>query len=85
MVFLKPTESSQEIVALECIFYMSDCSYYNLVEKPFDMNSMGTENYELADFDGRIEQMTFDKKPLNLKVDRTKSYTKQINSQLMKT
>jgi hypothetical protein len=71
MVFLKPHEHKQYIVALECIFYMTDCHYYYLIEKPYDVNMMGTENYELADFEGRIESMTFDKKPLNLKIDRT--------------
>ena len=59
------------MVALECIFYMRDCHYYNLVKKPFENNRMGTENYELSDFDNKIDSMTFDQKPLNLKVDRS--------------
>ena len=64
---------------------MSDCQYYNLVKKPFENNRMGTENYELSDFDNKIESMTFDQKPLNLKVDRSQSYTRMYKDNLMST
>jgi hypothetical protein len=72
-------------MALECIFYMSDCRYLDLQRKHDDVNSMGTENYESADFEKRTRHMTFDKKPVNLIVDRERSYTSRHKDSLLAT
>jgi hypothetical protein len=73
------TQTEQIILALECIFYMSDCYYMNLEEQKFkdggistisNVNRMGTENYKLADFENNTDQSPFNMAAVNLKVNR---------------
>lgn len=75
----------QEIVALQCVFYMTDCHYYGMREKLLEVNRMGTENYDSADFNHIQQKLAFDRKPRNLMIDREMSYTKSIKKQLMYT
>ena len=46
---------------------------------------MGTENYKDSDFDHLSDDMTFDKYPINLKINKTRSYTCKIKNRVMKT
>ena len=46
---------------------------------------MGTENYKASDFDKLTDDMTFDKHPINLKINKKQSYTCHIKNKLMKT
>ena len=88
-MFLKPRVLNgsryYEVVALECIFYQTDCFYYKLKRNPDPVNRMGTENYKLADFDDKLRDFTFDEEPINLQSERSMSYTKCIDHHLMKT
>jgi hypothetical protein len=83
VMFLKPKMINgsryYEVVALEAIFYQTDCFYYKLLKNKSTVNRMGTENYKLADFDNKIQDFTFDQEPLNLRSDKKESYTKIID------
>lgn len=46
---------------------------------------MGTENYDIADFDNFQQKLAFDGAPKNLMIDRKTSYTKGIKDVLMYT
>lgn len=51
---------------------MKDCYYYNLVEnEKGPVNRMGTENYDLSDWDNFNKKLPFDCEPLkNLVIDK---------------
>jgi len=66
-----PSHVTGEIIALEVVFYQLDCSYIPLIQNPNPVNRMGTENYNLADYNNSTEKMTFENKPVNLMVDRS--------------
>jgi len=93
-MFLKPKHGFNEhqknelfeAISLEAVFYQSDCFYYDLIQNDVsERNRIGTENYELADYDKTNEGFIFDESPLNLKVDRNQSYVKKRKEKLMKT
>ena len=67
------------------MFYASDCHYHKLKEKLLKVNRMGTENYDIADFDNIQQKLAFDGAPKNLMIDRKTSYTKGIKDVLMYT
>lgn len=46
---------------------------------------MGTENYDLADWDRLNKQMPIDSSPINLIIDKEKSYTTTAKDQMMST
>jgi hypothetical protein len=54
---------------------MSDCYYYDLKENKNPVNRMGTENYDVSDWDNFNKKLPFGSKPFkNLVLDKEKSY-----------
>ena len=49
------------------------------------VNRMGTENYEVADWDQTLKKCSFDKVHKNLVIDKKQSYINKNKSQLMPT
>ena len=77
-------EIVQEIVALQCNFYMSDCYYYDLVDNPNPVNRMGSENYDVSDWNDFNKKLPYGKKPQkNLVIDKTKSYIHKNQAEQM--
>lgn len=84
-MFLQVSHQEIAAVALETIFYQSDCFYNQVQENPNPMNRMGTENYIVSDFDDQVADMTFNKKPTNFKINRKQSYIKNVKDILVPT
>jgi hypothetical protein len=53
-------EIIQEVISLQCNFYMKDCYYYNMIENERPVNRMGTENYDVSDWDNLNKKLPFD-------------------------
>ena len=62
----------QEMVSLECVFYMTDCHYNSLKKRDNGrkVDRIGSENYALAD----IGHTNFDQEPTCLDIDKSDSY-----------
>jgi hypothetical protein len=65
---------------------MTDCYYYNLIENKNPVNRMGTENFDVSDWNKYNKKLPFGQFPnKNLVIDKKSSYIHSNSDQLIPT